>query len=307
MFKNLMARFTSRVSTALDLPPEPKGNALPSPGEVYAFQTAPYDEFAAAETNRYAAFKIMGANETLLAVGVLDRIWDRWPTLTEVSGASLLREHRFAHTGQTAAFGLQIAWWLPSNLMSVRPLGKAALSSEERKIFSDIVGHVPGTSHSTLHAVNYAAEGEWRWANDRKSFVDEYEKKKAKVAAIHAAQEERYRTRLSKLTWDQLLAETPFERWVTSPPFPPANFTDAARRTIHGACRDLSVLGPKPKKAEVRAVLKACVEWFNKADAEAGGVIETEEREDICAALEEIVFVARQKGLVEEIDNWREW
>jgi hypothetical protein len=57
----------------------------------------------------------------------------------------------------------------------------------------------------------------------------------------------------------------------------------------------------------VRSILKACVEWFNKADAEAGGVIETEEREDICAVLEELAFVARQKALVEEIDTWREW
>jgi hypothetical protein len=36
-------------------------------------------------------------------------------------------------------------------------------------------------------------------------------------------------------------------------------------------------------------------------------VIETEEREDICAALEELAFVARQKGLVAEIDEWRDW
>jgi hypothetical protein len=49
------------------------------------------------------------------------------------------------------------------------------------------------------------------------------------------------------------------------------------------------------------------VGWFNKADEAAGGVIETEEREDICAALEELAFVAGQKILVDEIDTWREW
>jgi hypothetical protein len=274
---------------------------------VYAFQTVPYNEFAAPETNRYAAFKIIGINDRLLAVSVLDGIWDRQPTLNEVSRVSLLREHRFAHEGRTAVFGVQLGWWLPSELSAVRLLGTVSLSSEERGIFSGINRGVPGTRHSTLHRVNYAAEGEWRWANDRGLFLAETEKKKAKEEAIRAAQEERHRTRLSKLSWEQMLAETPFERWTTSPPFPPTHFTAAARRTIHDACHDLSVLGPKPKKAQVRAILKACVEWFNKADAEAGGVIETEEREDIVAVLEEMAFVAGQKSLVEEIDNWREW
>ena len=171
----------------------------------------------------------------------------------------------------------------------------------------DIISFAVGTSHSTLNGVNHAAEGEWRWTNDRDALVAEHEKAKARSAAIRAAEQERYRTRLSKLTWDQLLSETPFERWSPSPPFPPLDFTLAARHTIHAACRDLSALGPKPKKAQVRAVLKGCVDWFNKADAAAGGVIETEEREDIVAALEEMAFVARQKALVEEINDWRDW
>lgn len=57
----------------------------------------------------------------------------------------------------------------------------------------------------------------------------------------------------------------------------------------------------------MRAVLKRCVEWFNEADEEFDGVIETEEREDIFGVLEEIAYVARQKSLVEEIDHWRNW
>jgi hypothetical protein len=69
----------------------------------------------------------------------------------------------------------------------------------------------------------------------------------------------------------------------------------------------LQALGPKPKKAPVRAVLKACVEWFNAKDAEFGGMIETEEREDICAALEELATVARHRSLTREVDEWRQW
>ncbi|OQW46161.1 MAG: hypothetical protein A4S16_11610 [Proteobacteria bacterium SG_bin6] len=158
-----------------------------------------------------------------------------------------------------------------------------------------------------MFAANHAAEGEWRWSNDREDVVIEVEKKNAKNEAERAAKEERYRTRLSNLTWEQLQSETPFERWSPSPPFPPEEFTNAARAVVRSACDALKELGPKPRRADVRAVLKKTVTWFNEADEKAGNVIETEEREDICAVLEEMAHVARQKVLVEEIDEWREW
>lgn len=288
-------------------PKKERSIAPPFPGDIYSFRTSPLSEFAAPETDRFGVFKIIGGNELRLAIAVLEGIWDHPPQLHEASQASLLRQHRFAHTGRVAAFGVQTAWWRPSDLKSVTLLGEAPPSPEEQRIGGAIIAFAVGTSHSTLNAVDHAAEGEWRWMNDREALVAEFEKQEEKATATRAAQEERYRTRLRKLTWDQLLAETPFERWATSPPFPPADFTHAARRAIHDTCRILSALGPKPRKAEVRSILKACVEWFNNADADAGGVIETEEREDICAVLEELVFVAHQKALVEEIDAWREW
>ena len=97
-----------------------------------------------------------------------------------------------------------------------------------------------------------------------------------------------------------------FLRWSASPPFGPEEFTDAARATIRRACDALRELGPKPRRAD-GAVLKRTVLWFNAAEEMAGGVIETEERQDLCAALEEMAHVARQKILVDEIDEWREW
>ena len=135
----------------------------------------------------------------------------------------------------------------------------------------------------------------------------EVDRIKADQEAERAAEEERYQVRLRSLTWDQLLSETPFERWSPSPPFPSEDFTAGARRAIHDACRTLKALGPEPRKAEVRTALNRCVEWFNEAGRRAGGVIETEEREDICQVLVELAFVARQRSLVDEIDQWREW
>lgn len=283
------------------------GDRLPVAGNVYGFRTSPYSEFAPPETGRYAAFKVLGVNERYVAIAVLEGIWSTPPSLSAANEAAVLHQHRFAHTGRTAAFGVQADWWTPSDLDSVSLLGSGSLSPEEKAIGAKIIGDGIGCSYSALRFANYAAEGEWRWEHDRDAFIVESEKSKAKEAAERAAKEERYRTRLKNLTWEKLLAETSFERWVPSPPFPPAEFTEAARETIHNAYRELRELGPKPPKAKVRSILRRCVEWFNEADKAAGEVIETEEREDICAVLEEMAFVAKQKILVDEIDNWREW
>jgi hypothetical protein len=279
----------------------------PIAGDVYSFRTSPLSEFAPPETGRYAAFKVLAVNESYVAIAVLEGIWSTPPSLRAASEAVVLHQHRFAHTGRMAAFGVNADWWTSSDLDSVSLLGSGRLSSEEKAIGAKIIGFGIGCSYSTLRFANHAAEGEWRWEHDRDTLIVESEKSEAKAAAERAAKEERYGTRLKNLTWERLLVETPFERWGRSPPFPPAEFTKAARETIHNACRELRELGPKPTKPKVRSILRRCVEWFNEADKAAGEVIETEEREDICAVLEEMAFVAKQKSLVDEIDDWRAW
>lgn len=277
-------------------------------GQVYSFQTRPYSEFGPADTGRFAAIKILGADDQHVVVAVLDRVWPEAPTGKDIRGVSIINEHRFAHTGRPAIFGVNRNWWKPqSDLDEFNFAGTLPVSRAEQSHVDAVASYAPGSRFSTLRAANHAAEGEWRWANDREAFLVEAEKNNAKNEAERAAKEERYRTRLSKLTWAQLRSETPFERWTPSPPFPSEEFTTAARATIRNAYDALEQLGQKPRRADVRAILKRTVNWFNEADEEAGGVIETEEREDICAVLEEMAHVARQKVLVEEIDEWREW
>lgn len=277
-------------------------------GQVYSFRTTPYSEFAPSNTARYAAFKILGATERHFVIAVLDGIWRSAPSLNDARTCRILEEHRFAHTGRPAVFGVQREWWKPqTDLTEFSFVGSQRVSFSEQSFVDAIAHHAVGTRFASIHHVNYAAEGEWRWSNERDSFVEEIARRDVKNEAERRAKEERYQSRLKKLTWDQLLAETPFGRWSPSPPFPPENFTLAARQTIHDACIALRELGPKPRKTDVRAILKSAVAWFNEADKKAGGVIETEEREDIFAVLEEMAHVARQKALVAEIDEWREW
>ncbi|GEM_PF-882486 len=280
----------------------------PVSGQIYSFRTRPDSEFSPPATDRYAAIKVVGVDDKHVAVAVLDGIWATPPSIAEVGSSSIINEYRFAHTGRAAVFGVLHDWWRrEGDLDEFRFVGIQAVSRGEQQFAHEIATYAAGSRFSTLRAANHAAEGEWRWANDREAFIIENEKKDAKNAADRAAKEERYRTRLSKLTWDQIQSETPFKRWSPSPPFPPEEFTTAARATIRDACAALKELGPKPKKADVRAILKKTIIWFNVADDKAGGVIETEEREDICAVLEEMAHCARQKALVDEIDEWREW
>jgi hypothetical protein len=281
--------------------------AFPSAGNVYAFRTSPFSEFGPLETGRYAAFKILGADEKLVVIGVLNGIWNAPPGLEIVRGAAILRAERFGCSSHPEVFGLNADWWTPSDLQAVVLLGDDRISAEDKRLAAQVASYAPGSRYSTLETADRVAEAEWRWAHDRDALIAEYQQKTAQDELARAAREERYRNRLKNLTWATLLAETPLERWSPSPPFPSAEFTSEARETIRAACIALNALGPKPRKAEVRAVLKTCVEWFNAADERAGGVIETEEREDICAMLEEMAFVARQKDLVDELDQWRNW
>lgn len=287
--------------------PEPSGAARPVAGNIFAFHTMPTTEFSPPETGRWAVFKVLAINERAIIVAVLDGIWNAMPSLIDAARTHILTEHRFAATGQHAVFGLNVDWWSLSDLNEQILLGNAPVSSDEMAFATQVMSLAPGSRHSTLHAANNIAEGEWRWKHDRQAYSEEIERWQLKTAQERTAREERYRTRLRKLTWSQLLAETPFARWFPSPPFPPEEFTSEAREAIRNTCKKLEALGPKRRKADVRAILKDCVEWFNRADERAGGVIETEEREDICAVLEEMAHVARQKRLVEEIDNWRTW
>ena len=294
-------------------PADPSAGASSLPismeaGQVYSFQTRPYSEFDSAETGRFAAIKILGVDDRHVIVAVLDRVWPDAPTSRDMRGVSIINEHRLAHTGRPAVFGVNRDWWKPeSDLDEFNFVGALPVSRADQSHVDAVARYAPGSRFSTLRAANHAAEGEWRWANDREAFIVETDNKNAKNEAERAAKEERYRTRLSKLTFAQLRSETPFERWSPSPPFPSEEFTMAARATIRSAFDALEQLGPKPRRADVRAILKRTVVWFNKVDDEAGGVIETEEREDICAVLEEMAHAARQKVIVQEIDEWREW
>jgi hypothetical protein len=178
-------------------------DSAPTPGSVYSFRTAPISEFAPQVTDRYGTLKILGSNKTHIVIAVLNFI-RRWPpSLDDMRACDILREHRFSHTGRPAVFGMQTVWWTLSDLNEMTFLGGLHLSAEELQLASNIFNRVPGSRYATILRANSAAEGEWRWANDREAFVAEQRRVSAKLAADLAAREERRKNRLRGLTWDQ--------------------------------------------------------------------------------------------------------
>lgn len=277
----------------------------PSAGQLYSFRTSPCPEGCVTSTGRFAVLKILSLDDGFVVVSVLDGIWSQAPTLEEVQASPVLMQERpypiKIAGGRPVVFRTSMKFWKPdTDLDECRFMGLKTLSPEDEKVLHH-TRRPPFLTYSSLSFAGQSAEGEWRWANERAAFTQDLEAYRIREDAAAAAKLERYKHRLRKLSWGQLQMETPFLRW------PSSDFTAAARMTVRKGCEALEALGPKPRRADVRAVLKDIVHWFNEADEKAGGVILTQEREDICAKLEEIAYVARQKDLVSEIDLWREW
>jgi hypothetical protein len=140
-------------------------------------------------------------------------------------------------------------------------------------------------------------------SDDPEQLVDDGLQAAFERDAMFMAAADYYRDRLKELTWGKLLSERHFEDWKGRS----RALAEGAGEAMNKAIRAVVALGPKPKKAAVRAVLKSCVDWFNAEDDRLGGVIETIEREDILQLLADICFVAKQGRLIHEIDEWRTW
>ena len=279
---------------------------LVEPGSIFGFGTTPLFPVSPPETGRYGALVVLGHDKNLIAIGVLDGVWTAMPTLAEVAGRPLLRHRRFDSGNQPAAFACATNWTI--ELRELTLLGSAPLDDQQQRIANRYLsGDSIGLPFTTAEMATSEVEGEWRWANDREALEQEIKQERERTERERAAAQLRYETRLKDLSWEQLLAETPFARWDESPPFPPAEFRDAAAERVRETYRELQALGPKPRKADARKAVKSLLWWIKAADVAAGDVLETEERDDIHLILEEMTHVARQPSLLDEVEPWYTW
>ncbi len=279
---------------------------LVEPGSVFGFGTSPLYPSSPPETGRYGALVVIGHDRDLIVVGVLDGVWTAMPSLDDVAGLALMRYKERGSGKQPVAFAFDRKWTV--DLRDLTPIGHTPLDAERQRIAAKYLGDNPmGRTFAPADMADSEVEGSWRREHDREAVEREQEEDRVRRERERAAAQERYETRLKDLTWEQLLDETPFERWNESPPFPPAAFRDAAAERVRQTYRELQALGPKPRRADARKAIRALLLWIKDADEHAGLVLETEEREDIHLVLEEITHVARQSALLDEMADWSVW
>lgn len=277
---------------------------LPEVGSVWSFRTRPCTEFSPPDTGRYAAFKVVGRTEYVIVIGVLEGVWARPPALEEVACCGIIqtgfgKDENF----EPACFGIFWHGWRRADLRGLACFGVMTLRADEAAHAQPYIEGRARLRYLPLSYANDVAELTWRMENDREAFLLENKPNRRKREAVPGTALDGLRG----LNWDKLLSDKPFARWDESPPFPPAAFRDAARAKMHETCRALQALGPRPRRPDVRRLLKDFVEWFNVADAEAGEVIEIEEHGDIWEALYQMAWVARHMRVAEEFHEWRTW
>lgn len=267
-------------------------------GDVCVFKTSPFNRFSAPDTGRYGVLKVLSAGEMVIYV-VLDGVFSQPPELRHAAALPPLYQERFSFSGTPALCSMPRGWDI--DLLEFALLGNVPVSEAELALIPRFPPMGPWGGAST------DAEGEWRWRHDREALKLEVARRVAAQQEEREAERRRYETRLKHLTWTTLLEEVMFEGWTPSPPFPPPDFIDAVRRAFHSAIIELQGLGAKPRKKDTRRILRTLVGQINALDERHGQVVETEEREDLCAAIEELAFVARHRRLAEEASLWRSW
>jgi hypothetical protein len=267
-------------------------------GDIFSFRTTPIPRSSKYDTHRFAALKIIAITGRRLFWVVFDGTFDVHPTIEQVASLPWLRNTRLAFKNDPACRWSEPGEFHPPELGRI---GSLPVTADDLALATGLRPFGP------MNGAAVDAEGEWRWRNDRQAFVKEVEEDVRADRERREEAERRRKERQLQLTWDALRQQRFFDRWEPSPPFPPEAFVKAARERLQTTISELRAMGEKPRRTQVRKCIKSTVEWFNAKDAEFGHVIETEEREDICLLLEDIVCVARQPSIADEIGEWRTW
>ncbi len=174
------------------------------------------------------------------------------------------------------------------------PAGEIPLTAEDEQIQVE--------SYATWDGFPLQILLQWRWDHDRESVLIEDKARAEKDAEEKRLSAERRAEMLRTLTLEGIARRKWFDSWDEELD---ALSISPSRTFLSDLIQKLSE-EPKLTKVVVRRLLKATVKLFNQLDGKTH-FIETTHREDICEALELIMFAAKQPDLVDEIDQWREW
>lgn len=195
------------------------------------------------------------------------------------------------HSFQSAEAGV---WTMTPPPASFIFAGSIALTDEDRR--------QAGMSYSGWEYCSHQILIQWRWDHDRERLLIEDAQQAVQEAAERQQQAEKYAEMLKTITLSSLAERQWFDHWNNDID---GLYIQPSRAIVASTIAVLSAL-PKITKTLARKHLKTAVMAFNQLE-ETTHFIETTHREDICEALELVMFASRQPGLATEIDDWREW
>jgi len=283
-----------------------------SVGDILAFQIIPDPDNGQINAGRWGVIKVLNVDANECAtVQVYANLYDTLPKLGWFARPTPLIERRFPHLERSRRQAPSTPTLLEAESVKLpnvqRIKAKSKLTKFEATVKANIESGVHLGSYMAWSTIVMIIDEEDRAQRDRSSWEADVARRTAENEARFRANQERMDARLKGITLAQLASEKPFIAWDERTKIIPPAYRERARDRIRTLIATLEALGEKPRRPAVRKELRACVEWFNEVDGTMGYAIETEEREDIYAALEEICWACKQKPLVHEIENWRDW
>jgi len=144
--------------------------------------------------------------------------------------------------------------------------------------------------------------------HDHEKLVAEVARQDEVERSRQAAIQAKHQYRLSELNWDDFLNSPTIDKWCGDDG---GGLPHAFVSEVSAALRDyghkLRALGVKPKRDDVRKLVRGLVEVINDLNTENSGVIETIHREALIDILTDLIYLSRQKTLIDELEEWREW
>jgi len=285
------------------------------PGDLIAFRIGEEPDFSAPNKDAWGVIKILetgpeGDGSFLLSVKA--GLWADKPGLWQAFRAPILIAERFAALGTNSLKPEPVIFSTPFDgaldLTDIARIGRvpwfSRVERQARRAFREkgyyyvmaALGHAP----QSIDHEHRAREDAARWQAE----VEAYSEKQRRLMQ---ARQERAEQRLKGLTLAALRAETPFQDWDNRTQIVPPAFTAEIRQRTHALLDEVLALGDKPGRKALRGLLKAYVLGINEFNGAYGYAIETEEREDLMRFVEELCWAAKQKPLIAETDDWRDW
>lgn len=281
-------------------------------GDLIAFRIGTQEGFSAPNKDRWGCMKVLHAGnpkQPSISVSVKDGLWKDKPSFWQALRAPILIEKRFGAGSLVSGpliFTTSVDWEL--DLLDVEVLGRAFwFNSIERKARKNI--RQDGYYHSIapIDHAPHSIDHEYRAEFDAELWSAELDAYRERQQRERQVREQWEKTRLKSITLGALRDETQFADWEERVRIVPREFTQAVRDKSNEVIAQLVNLGPKPRRKDVRSVLKDYYSWLNAFDGSFGYLIETEEREDLVQFAEELCWATKQKPLIQEMDNWRDW